>query len=38
MLRADSSLQPHEIYSQDDIARVNVLNGCFIELSRVFSE
>ncbi len=28
----------HEEYGKDDIAKVNVLNGCFIELSKVFTE
>lgn len=32
------SLQLHEVYSQGDIARVNVLEGCFIDLGKVFSE
>ena len=31
-------LQSSAFYGRDDIAKVNVLNGCFIELSRVFSE
>lgn len=31
-------LQLHEIYNQNDIAKVNILDGCFIELSKVFSE
>lgn len=31
-------LQLHEVYSRDDVAKVNALNGCFIELSKVFSE
>ena len=34
----DGTLQLHEVYSQGDIARVNVLEGCFIDLSKVFSE
>ena len=34
----DGLLLPHEDYGQDDIAKVNVLDGCFIELSKVFSE
>lgn len=39
MLRADSGLlQTHEVYRQDDLAKVSVLDGCFIELSKVFSE
>lgn len=28
----------HEDYGQEDIARVNVLEGCFIDLGRVFLE
>ena len=31
-------LQVHEVYGKDDVAKVNVLDGCFIELSKVFSE
>ena len=31
-------LQVHEVYGRDDVAKVNVLDGCFIELSKVFSE
>lgn len=31
-------LLPHESYGREDIAKVNVLDGCFIELSKVFSE
>lgn len=39
MLQADDgTLRPHEIYEKEDVAKVNVLDGCFIELSRVFSE
>ncbi len=34
----DGTLRMHEFYGQNDIAKVNVLDGCFIELSRVFSE
>ena len=29
-------LHPYEVYSEKDIAKVNVLDGCFIELSKVF--
>ena len=29
-------LHPHEVYSEKDIAKVNVLDGCFIELSKMF--
>lgn len=39
MLHAgDGTLRPHEIYEQEDVAKVNVLDGCFIELSKVFPE
>ena len=39
MLRDDDgNLQIHEIYSHRDIAKVNVLEGCFIELAKVFAE
>ena len=31
-------LLPHESYSREDVAKVNALNGCFVELSKVFSE
>ena len=38
MLHVDSGvLQLHEIYQQGDVAKVNVLEGCFIELSKMFS-
>lgn len=29
-------LRPHEDYGRNDVAKVNVLEGCFIELSKVF--
>ena len=29
-------LQLHEVYGEKDVAKVNVLSGCFIELERVF--
>ena len=32
----NSSLRLHEDYGREDIAKVNVLDGCFIELSKVF--
>lgn len=39
MLLADNGyFQTHEVYRQDDVAKVNVLEGCFIELNKVFSE
>ena len=31
-------LQIHEVYTREGVAKVNVLEGCFIELSKVFSE
>jgi len=31
-------LHIHEDYGRGDVARVNVLEGCFIDLSKVFSE
>ena len=31
-------LQLHEVYDRQSVAKVNVLDGCFIELSKVFSE
>ena len=31
-------LYPHEDYGQENMAKVNVLDGCFIELDKVFSE
>ena len=30
--------QIHEVYTAQDIAKVNVLDGCFIELSKVFPQ
>lgn len=39
MVQADDGLlHVHEVYRQEDVAKVNVLDGCFIELSKVFSE
>ena len=32
------SVLPHEVYGQDAVAKVNVLDGCFIELAKVFKE
>ena len=34
----DGTLQVHEVYRREDVAKINVLDGCFIELSKVFSE
>ena len=33
---SDGLLLPHEAYNRDGVAKVNVLDGCFIELSKVF--
>lgn len=39
MVQADDGiLHVHEVYRQEDVAKVNVLDGCFIELGKVFSE
>lgn len=32
------ALKIHEDYGREDVAKVNVLNGCFVELNKVFSE
>lgn len=38
-LRNESGiLLPHESYGRKDVAKVNALDGCFVELSKVFSE
>lgn len=38
MIQTEAGIfQTHEIYKQEDVAKVNVLDGCFIELSKVFS-
>ena len=37
-LQDGGSLRPHEDYGRKDIAKVNVLDGCFIELAKVFAE
>ncbi len=34
----DGALKIREDYGCEDVAKVNVLDGCFIELSKVFSE
>ena len=36
-LYKDGSLLPHEVYDRQGVAKVSVLDGCFIELSKVFS-
>ncbi len=38
LLLEDGKLLPREEYGRDGVAKVNVLNGCFIELSKVFAE
>ncbi len=38
LLNSNGILYPHEDYGQKDIAKVNVLDECFIELDKVFSE
>ena len=38
LLDGDGMLRLHEIYDRRDVAKVNVLEGCFIELRKVFSE
>lgn len=38
LLDAGGVLQLHEVYDRQGVAKVNVLDGCFIELSKVFSE
>ena len=38
LLDATGFFRIHEDYGSEDVAKVHVLNGCFIELSKVFSE
>ena len=38
LLDGSGVLQLHEVYDWQGVAKVNVLDGCFIELSKVFSE
>lgn len=38
LLLEDHRLVPHGFYEKNDIAKVNVLEGCFLELSKVFGE
>ncbi len=39
LLQTDTGIfRTHEVYRQKDVTKVNVLDGCFIELSKVFSE
>lgn len=37
-LQNDGSLQLREVYNREGVAKVNVLDGCFIELAKVFRE
>lgn len=37
-LQQDGTLRPHEVYDRRGVAKVNVLEGCFVELSKVFTE
>ena len=30
-------LLPHEVYGRESVAKVNALDGCFIDLSKVFA-
>lgn len=34
----NGTLRMHEVYQREDVAKVTVLAGCFIELNKVFSE
>ncbi len=38
LLGEDGKYTVHEEYGKKDIAKVNSLRGCFIELEKVFSE
>lgn len=38
LLDGTGVLQLHEVYDRQGVAKVNVLDGCFIELSKVFFE
>ena len=38
LLGEDGAYHPHEDYSRGDTAKVNVLEDCFVELSKVFTE
>ena len=35
---SDGLLLLHEVYDRESVAKVNVLDGCFIELGKVFTE
>ena len=36
LMYEDSRFQLHEVYGCEELAKVNVLDGCFIELAKVF--
>ena len=36
LLDSEGFLRIHEVYGRTDVAKVNVLDGCFLELSKVF--
>ena len=36
LLLQNGLLLPHELYGVQDVAKVNILDGCFIELNKVF--
>lgn len=36
LLLTNGLLLPHELYKKGDVAKVNVLEGCFLELEKVF--
>lgn len=38
LLDSGGILQLHEVYDRDSIAKVNILDGCFIELAKVFAK
>ena len=38
LLGENGALHLHEVYGRGDVAKVNVLEGCFIELSKVLAE
>ena len=38
LLLEDGKLLPYEDYGREDVAKVNALDGCFIELGKVFPE
>ena len=37
-LLQNGQLLPWEVYGPQDVGKVNVLDGCFVELSKVFAE